>query len=440
MIKVRYFLHSKKSKIGTHSLYMDVHVDGVVRLRQAVGETLKETEWNKKKQEVRASHDYYREINARLDRLRLKVHNKFRELVDEEKTPTARDLAAILRPLKKTGGGKETPTTVKQVLEAWAEAYKKRKGPQGAGYARQIKQVIFRLEEWRPGSTATLRPQDLTEAAWQSYQEYLYQDAGLQDTTVAKHVQAWKLARKEVGLPHELEWLKNTYAVQKIKHDLTWKEVLKLANYQKYSDEQVRQAAHLFVIDCQIALRWGDLITLEPHHFLEVETPGFGRVLCIRKRQGKTGRPVMVPLPRLAFSLYQANGNRIPIPSGRRGGTVYQSDYNVLIKKAAKEAGLKRKVTVEVIKKGKVTESQKELHEIISGHMARHTAASRIREAGGNEGYELAQLVLGHAAPGLTAHYAHLDLVQTAERILQAWVYYEKKRRLPGKTKRHVRR
>lgn len=37
MIHIRLYLHSKETKKKTRSLYMDVHCDGVVRLRQAVG-------------------------------------------------------------------------------------------------------------------------------------------------------------------------------------------------------------------------------------------------------------------------------------------------------------------------------------------------------------------------------------------------------------------
>ncbi|GAB3536432.1 hypothetical protein GCM10027443_26800 [Pontibacter brevis] len=45
MISIRLYLHTKESKKGTRSLYMDVHCDGVARLRQATGETLKAKDW-----------------------------------------------------------------------------------------------------------------------------------------------------------------------------------------------------------------------------------------------------------------------------------------------------------------------------------------------------------------------------------------------------------
>ncbi|GAB3536438.1 hypothetical protein GCM10027443_26820 [Pontibacter brevis] len=108
----------------------------------------------------------------------------------------------------------------------------------------------------------------------------------------------------------------------------------------------------------------------------------------------------------------------VPVPRAARTGTPNLTEYNKRLKKAAEAAGLKRMVAVETIKNGHVTEEMKPLHKVISSHSARHTAATRIREAAD---YELAQLLLGHTATGNTAIYAHLDPVKTAERILKAW-------------------
>ncbi|MHA6247439.1 tyrosine-type recombinase/integrase [Pontibacter sp. CAU 1760] len=283
-------------------------------------------------------------------------------------------------------------------------------------YARKFKQVAGHLENFRPG----LHPRDLTEKVWHEYLKYLYEDAGVQDSTVGKHLQSWKVALKETGLPHEHHWLRNTFNSQKLKPDLSWPEVLKLANHT-YEDMQLQEAAHAFVIDCQLALRWGDLSTLTENHLIELNTPSYGTVQCFRKRQGKTGQPVLVPLPPLGAKLFHQY-KMVPVPRAARTGTPNLTEYNKRLKKAAAAAGLKRMVAVETIKNGHVTEEMKPLHKVISSHSARHTAATRIREAAG---YELAQLLLGHAATSNTAIYAHLDPVKTAERVLKAWEYYK---------------
>lgn len=46
---------------------MDVHCDGVILLRQSVGETLKVEDWNPTRMKLRVSHPYLKEINARLE-------------------------------------------------------------------------------------------------------------------------------------------------------------------------------------------------------------------------------------------------------------------------------------------------------------------------------------------------------------------------------------
>jgi len=427
MISVRYFLHSKESQSGTRSLYMDVHCDGVKRIQQAVGESLKKNQWSQSGQRVTTKHDYSKEINARLERLALKVQQVFREMMDEGTVPTGVDLRLILRPLrteKLLGSG---PVPVRETYEAWKAEYLRRKNRgvdlekvketklQGYNYARIYTQVVTAIETFKPGATV----KDLNGTNWDAYLTFLHEEMDVEDTTVSTHIKGWKVLREHAGLPTNEPWLKNTYNRAKLLPDLTWKEVLQLKNH-KYEDMALQEVAHAFVIDCQLALRWGDFSTLGPQHLHTVNT-SFGEVLCVRKRMGKTGGIVMVPMPPMARELFEQYG-RVPVPKSKKGGVPHLQEYNKLIKKAAKEAKLTRLVTVEEFKAGKVVEKQLPLHEVLSSHTARHTAASRIRESGG---YELAQLLLGHATQGNTARYAHLDTVKTAEKILQAWEYYK---------------
>jgi integrase len=412
MITTRFYLHSKASKKGTHSLYMDVHCDGLVRLRQAVGETLKPAQWNPKKEQVTVRHDYGEQINARLERLTLKVQHTFREMLDEGRQPTGEDLRMLLRPVRELRK-KEHAVTATDLLEQWMVDYSTRRGFKGRtnqdNHARKFRQVITHLNKFKAGVLA----RDLNEKLWHGYIEYLYEEAGVEDGTVGKHLQGWKNILKMAGLPHQLPWLRNTYNREKLKHDLSWEEMQVLYT-AKYTHARYKEAADAFLFACQVGLRRGDLESIKKLHFVEVTTPTYGSVLCIRKRQGKTGQPVVVPLPPMAREIYEQYQGMPPI----------QSNYNDLIKEAAGQAKLKRLLTVESIKNGHVSEKQKPLHTVISSHMARHTAASRIREAAD---FETAQLVLGHATGGNTARYAHLDPVKTAERILKAWAYYTEK-------------
>ncbi|GAB3536435.1 hypothetical protein GCM10027443_26810 [Pontibacter brevis] len=150
---------------------------------------------------MRGSHDYHKEINARLERLKLRVQSEFREMMDREQVPSGDDLRRVLRPLRKQKLEGQAQTAP-EILLAFAEKYKERQQVGGKkvtdSYARKFKQVAGHLENFRPG----LHPRDLTEKVWHEYLEYLYEDAGVQDSTVGKHLQAWKVALKEAGLPH----------------------------------------------------------------------------------------------------------------------------------------------------------------------------------------------------------------------------------------------
>jgi integrase len=434
MISTRYYLHSKVSKKGTQSLYMDVHCDGAIRLRQAIGETLRPGEWNPKKEIVNNKHEYSDTINARLERLNLKVQQTFREMMDEGQRPTGEDLRKLLRPLREEKMQQAGPPPIRQTYLDWKLSYLQRKNRgvvveldtkaerslQGYNYARIFKQVVAALEGFKPDATY----KDLTALNWEKYLDYLQADLGVDDTTISTHVKGWKALRGHVGLSINEPWLKNTYNKAKLLPDLSWQELNQLADFT-YESKILEEAAHAFVMDCQLALRWGDLSTLGPQHMHPVTTPSFGVVQCVRKRMGKTGEVAFVPLPPLAQKLWEKYG-RIPLPIGRQSGKPHLQEYNKLIKKAAQAAGLTRPVTVESFKAGRHEETQHPLHAVISSHTARHTAASRVREGAD---YETAQMVLGHASGGNATRYAHLDPVKTAERILNAWLYYEQKAR-----------
>lgn len=109
-------------------MYMSVYLDGVARLQQAVGESLSPKQWNQAGQKVTHKHEYWREVNARLERLSLKVQQQFREMMDEGELPTGADLRMILRPLraqKMLNIG--AASTVRQVYEVWKSNYLKKK-------------------------------------------------------------------------------------------------------------------------------------------------------------------------------------------------------------------------------------------------------------------------------------------------------------------------
>jgi hypothetical protein len=111
MINIWFFLHSKESKKKTLSLYMEVHCDGVVCLRQAVKVAIAEKGESHLAEGQCAKHDYHKEINARLERLSLKVQ-QIRELMDEGQLPTGEDLRAFLQPLRTEKLARGGPMTV----------------------------------------------------------------------------------------------------------------------------------------------------------------------------------------------------------------------------------------------------------------------------------------------------------------------------------------
>ncbi|PSR54202.1 hypothetical protein AHMF7605_12045 [Adhaeribacter arboris] len=326
-------------------------------------------------------------IRARLKEIDAVLFQECSRLHDKGERITSRVLDEILRP-----GKRQKLETVREYYQQWKKEYLEEKNRgnktneiKGLNYTRVQKQVVDRLEKFKP----SLTPKDITKPFVTKYFNALYEEGEIQDSTIRRHQKFLRLILKYVNLPYE--WIKVDPETEASSFDLYWSEVLALKN-ATYSSKEIEEAAHTFVIACQLGLRWSDLSTLKAEHFLQVQSQKHGAITVISKNQSKTTNQVYIPIPPLAQGLIRHHG-RIPVPSSITGSKL-RHYYSSRLKVACEEAGLNRMVQQSISINNHVTVSLSPIFKVISSHNARHTAASRIFEATKNEA--LKEKILGH--------------------------------------------
>ncbi|MEJ8803172.1 tyrosine-type recombinase/integrase [Pontibacter sp. H249] len=438
MIYVTFYLHRAKSPISP--IYVRVHPGD---FRASTHLSVEPKYWALRGKKVprgtvvnkwlKSDHPYAIEWNRKLRELNDKIHTAYFEAEQEGRSLAEVDLAGLINPnLSKKLKKKEGPRTVRQYLERWAEKYVERKlrgikDPEERArrkgkvedYTRSYKQVVDKLEEYMPN----IRPEQLNDETVEGFEEWVlnHKDYKVQFSTVQRYRKVLRNAMKEAGLPYE--WLVVGAGEVATKYDLTWEEVLQLRD-ANYSKESLRRAAHTFVIQCQLALRFGDISSLKAANFERVKLPKHGEVTVINATQGKTGDTVYVPIPPVAAKLMEEHDG-IPVLRTRSGKISLQK-YNEYLKDAAAEAKLTRLVRqTRSLGGGHIEETQVPLHQVLSSHDARHTGASRVLAV--SKDPALVKKLLGHKGRDVTERYSHYNPVEVAERLLDAWEKVEMK-------------
>lgn len=436
MIYVTFYLHRAKAKISP--VYVRVHPGD---FRASVHLSVEPKYWALRGRKVprgtvvnkwfKSDFPWAEEWNRRLRELNEKVYAAYDEAQREGRAFSEVNLATIIDPSAATAKQKQGPRTVRDYLEGWASRYVERKlrgikdpeeRAQRKGkvedYTRSYKQVVDKLEEFMPA----VRPEQLNDETVEAFEEWVlnHDTYKVQYSTVQRYRKVLRTAMKEAGLAYE--WLQVGAGEVATKYDLTWAEVLQLRD-ATYSKESLKRAAHTFVIQCQLALRFGDVSALKQVHLEDIQLNKHGKVRVINITQGKTGDVVYVPIPPVAMALWTAYDG-IPVLRTRSGRISLQK-YNEYLKDAAKEAGLTRLVRqTKSYANGRIEETHAPLHSVISSHDARHTGASRILAV--SKDPALVKKLLGHKGRDVTDRYSHYNPMEVAERLLDAWGKVEK--------------
>lgn len=330
---------------------------------------------------------------------------------DKGETFTSEDLAVLINPARKKE--QAAVETLRQHYDRWKKEYLKRKnrnnkeGNKGVAYANSLNQALTWIEQFSPA----VQPNDINQEFVHNYLDFIYAESTLQDVTINNHLKFLRTILEYVGLNHS--FIQNIEGDPNETFDLYWPEVLALKD-TVYSSKEVEQAAHTFVINCQLPYRWEDLTSLQPEHYLQVQSSRYRQIRVINSTQSKTLAGVYLPIPPLATELINYHKG---IPIAYRKGAPYYMDYYNNLRQAAKQAGINRLVQQSETRNQQRTYFLKPIHEVISPHNARHTAASRVFEVTKNEA--LKERLLGHKKK--SDPYTKVPGIVIADDLLDAW-------------------
>jgi len=439
MISVKFFLHTyvgKKKKKGVSSLYVRVHADGMYDLPASTHERIKRENWSHSTQKVKQGQPYADDINDRLKGIAAKIQKEFRKKLDNGEELTVAMLQEIIRPSKNlesvhkkkskrpviNGILKGSP---EQVYLDWKANYlaEKNHGRENnliteTSYTRRHIQTIEWLKKYDP----KLKVVDLTPERVRDYRSWLMGQKSrtgkaVQDVTVDKHIRTIRVLLGHIGGAKDA--IKTVKVPKATKYSLFWEDIIKLRDTE-YKDELTRKAAHAFVIDCQLCLRYQDWRKVNKISMLHVRSLKHGDLRVINLNQGKTGDPVYIPAPPTAAALLQKYDWQFPWVFSEEPSENETNLFNETIKMAAKEAGLTRLVRSTEVRNSVVEEEFIPLHEAISSHDCRHTGKTLMRQA--TKKKDLADALLGHADNDT---YDHTDPIILVDDLLSGWEIIE---------------
>ncbi|WP_133256972.1 tyrosine-type recombinase/integrase [Hymenobacter edaphi] len=359
--------------------------------------------WDKEARRVTRDHPQHVSINGRLNDWERDVTDAFYDLWDAapfEKITKE----ALHRHLFPEAEAKPdvSQQTWREVLEDWKEKNRHL----AADSLRKYDQMATMMESWRPA----LRPGHFGEDVAKEYLNHLL-DGELSDAAIKVHFTGIRKCLERLGRPTDASWLQYS-AKNAPQLDLEVEELRRLIRYRPTASHLAEERDR-WLFQCFSGRRYEDLEKFEHSRQRTTLTLEDGRqVPALLHVQGKTGLDAAVPLPPIAVLIGERWNWQFP----RRR----EQDRNEWIKQVAKEAGLDREWDDRLITGGKVKHNWRPVHQVISSHTARHTAATLLKQASQNN-KALAKLVLGHADQDVTDRYAKDKARLLAPAVLDAW-------------------
>ena len=208
-----------------------------------------------------------------------------------------------------------------------------------------------------------------------NYKYHLKNDVRLKDSTLASYLT--KMKSIFVHAQRNLKIERNPFEGIKFHKGkvnitpLTKEELMRIAN-KDFGIDRLNQVRDLFVFAANTALSYCDLTSIRRDD-IQYE----GDVMYLKKKRGKTGVTYILPLNDTAIELLKKYNYELPVISNQR--------YNSYLKEIADICGIRK---------------------ILTTHLARHTAATLMLNAGLS--IEVVSKILGHSNTKMTQHYAKL--------------------------------
>lgn len=374
---------SRVSKSGECPVSMRITINGM-RIETTMTLSVEPAKWNKLAEKVVGKDRKSQEINNRLDTIRLRIMEIYRELEFEaaEVTPkiildrylgredeSRKKLLVVFEEhndrCRKLSGVDMAPSTVMR----YETSYR---------HTAEFIQLFYKKDD--------VYLEEVNHQFIKDYEFFLKTERKCNHNSATKYLKNFK---KIIRIALANEWIKKDpfvnikFTLEEVERDfLEDHELEKLIN-RKFEFERLSIIRDAFIFCCFTGLAFTDVKSLKKEH-LALDNEG---VTWIRKRRNKTNNMCNIPLmeiPMLILERYKSHpscirkGVLLPIPTNQK--------MNAYLKEIAELCGI---------------------HKQLSTHTGRHTYATSVCLANGVSIENVAKM-LGHSDTKMTRHYARV--------------------------------
>ena len=383
---VLFFL--KKTKLlknGEASVCMRITVDGT-RVENNIRKSIDPSLWSQAKESARGKSRKSCDLNAYIDNARIKLHQIFCELKEQNQPITARLLQEIF-----FGQDKE-PEAVRTLIGTMQEHNDQCRALVGKDYAlitvrryESCKRYLVELIRQKYGKD-DLPLAEVNGELVRAFEFYLKTEKGCQQNTVIRYM---KCLKKITNLALANEWIAKDpfigikfHEKEVIREFLTMDELLTIY-HKEFPLERITVVRDVFIFAAFTGLAFIDVQQLSPEHIVKDNNGN----LWIRKPRQKTKNMCNIPLLDIPLEIlrkyadYPASkkkGALLPVPCNQK--------MNSYLKEIADLCQIKKNLTT---------------------HTARHSYATSVCLANGVSIENVAKM-LGHSNIKMTQHYARV--------------------------------
>ena len=383
---VLFFL--KKTKLlknGEASVCMRITVDGT-RVENNIRKSIAPSLWSQAKESARGKSRKSCDLNAYIENARIKLHQIFCELEEQNQPITARLLQEIF-----FGQDKE-PEAVRTLIGTMQEHNDQCRALVGKDYAlitvrryESCKRYLAELIRQKYGKD-DLPLAEVNGELVRAFEFYLKTEKECQQNTVIRYM---KCLKKITNLALANEWIAKDpfigikfHEKEVIREFLTMDELLTIY-HKEFSLERITVVRDVFIFAAFTGLAFIDVQQLSPEHIVKDNNGN----LWIRKPRQKTKNMCNIPLLDIPleilrkyadYSACKKKGVLLPVPCNQK--------MNSYLKEIADLCLIKKNLTT---------------------HTARHSYATSVCLANGVSIENVAKM-LGHTNIKMTQHYARV--------------------------------
>ena len=383
---VLFFL--KKTKLlknGEASVCMRITVDGT-RVENNIRKSIDPSLWSQAKESARGKRRKSCDLNAYIENARIKLHQIFCELEEQNQPITARLLQEIF-----FGQDKE-PEAVRTLIGTMQEHNDQCRALVGKDYAlitvrryESCKRYLAELIRQKYGKD-DLPLAEVNGELVRAFEFYLKAEKECQQNTVIRYM---KCLKKITNLALANEWIAKDpfigikfHEKEVIREFLTMDELLSIY-HKEFSLERITVVRDVFIFAAFTGLAFIDVQQLSPEHIVKDNNEN----LWIRKPRQKTKNMCNIPLLDIPLEILRKYAD---YPACKKKGVLLPVPCNQKMNSYLKEIA-----DLCLIKKNLTT------------HTARHSYATSVCLANGVSIENVAKM-LGHSNIKMTQHYARV--------------------------------